>query len=141
VIRAVIDTSVLVSAFIGNQEASPGRVVDAWQDGRLSMIVSPQLLNELKDVLERPKFTRWSSAGRGAAYVAGFGARSEHHSDPAAQGSHLRDPKDEYLVALALAAGADALVSLDRDILDASVEGLLIVSPTAFLDHLGTIVE
>jgi len=39
VIRAVIDTSVLVSAFIGQPAAAPARLVDAWRDGRVVFIV------------------------------------------------------------------------------------------------------
>jgi predicted nucleic acid-binding protein len=60
VISAVIDPSVLVSAFIGRPEAGPGQVVAAWRDGRFTMIVSPLLLEELAEVLAR----RSSLAGR-----------------------------------------------------------------------------
>jgi len=56
VIRAVVYPSVLVSAFIGSPEAGPGKLVDAWRDGRFVMIVSPLLLTELAETLGRPKF-------------------------------------------------------------------------------------
>jgi putative PIN family toxin of toxin-antitoxin system len=138
VIRAVVDPSVLVSAFIGRRDASPGRLVDAWIDARFTMIVSPLLLDELAKVLARPKFGRWSADGRDAAYLAGFAARGEHHADPVDPTARLRDPTDEYLVALALAAAADALVSLDGDMLEASIEGLPMLNPGAFLDRLSS---
>ncbi|MGA8364794.1 MAG: putative toxin-antitoxin system toxin component, PIN family [Solirubrobacteraceae bacterium] len=64
-IRAVVDPSVFVSAFIGNPDAGPGRLVDAWRDRRFILIVSPSLLTELGEVLSRPKFARWANDGRG----------------------------------------------------------------------------
>jgi hypothetical protein len=55
-IRAVVDPSVLVSAFIGDPAAGPGQLVEAWCDRRFALVVSPLLLAELDEVLLRPKF-------------------------------------------------------------------------------------
>jgi predicted nucleic acid-binding protein len=69
------------------------------------LVVSPLLLAELGDVLARPKFARWAADGRGAAYVAGFAARSEHQLDPdESLPEAVRDPDDDYLIALMRAA-------------------------------------
>ena len=134
---AVVDPSVLVSAFIGDPDAGPGRLVEAWRDRLFVLIVSPLLLDELGDVLSRPKFARWAGDGRGAAYVAGFGARSEHQPDPAdAPSSGVRDRNDDYLVALMHATRADFLVSLDRDLLDAQLEDITVLDPAVFLGRL-----
>lgn len=67
--RAVVDTSVLVSALIGDPDAGPGRLVDAWREQRFVLVVSPNLLAELREVLARPKLERWAGEGRGQAYV------------------------------------------------------------------------
>ncbi|HWY89653.1 MAG TPA: putative toxin-antitoxin system toxin component, PIN family [Solirubrobacteraceae bacterium] len=138
-IRAVVDPSVLVSAFIGDPGAGPGRLVEAWRDRRFVLVVSPLLLAELGEVLSRPKFSRWAGEGRGAAYVAGFGARSEHQPDPdEPPSSGVRDPDDDYLVALMHATEADVLVSLDRDLLDAQLDDITVIDPAVFvgrLDH------
>ncbi len=112
-IRAVVDPSVLVSAFIGAPEAAPGRLVTAWSEGRFFLIACPELFAELGDVLARPKFARWSADGRAAAYVAAFAAGSERHPDP-----------------------ADVIVSLDRDLLDAGLTDLATERPAAFLGRL-----
>jgi predicted nucleic acid-binding protein len=64
--------------------------------------------------------------GRAAAYVAGFAARSEHRRDPAVAEPSVRDPDDDYLVALAREERVDSLVSLDRDLLEADLEDLLV---------------
>lgn len=135
-IRAVVDPSVLVSAFIGSPEAAPGRLVSAWSEGRFVLIACPELLAELGDVLARPKFAAWSADGRAVAYVAAFAAGSERHPDPAEVIASVRDPADDYLVALAREAHADSLVSLDRDLLDAGLTDLATERPDAFLGRL-----
>lgn len=104
-IRAVVDPSVFVSAFLGRPDAGPGRLIVAWRDQRFTLVVSPLLLEQLAGVLARPKFERWSSDGRAAAYVAGFAARCEHRPDPPVAEPSVRDPDDDYLVALAGRAG------------------------------------
>jgi uncharacterized protein len=137
VIRAVVDPSVFVSAFLGNPDAGPGRLVQAWRDRRFVLVVSPLLLAELRGVLSRPKFARWAGDGRGDAFVAGLGARSEHRPDPPQPPSpRVRDPDDDYLVALMHATRADVLVSLDRDLLDAHLEGMTVVDPAVFVGSL-----
>lgn len=138
-IRAVVDPSVFVSAFIGDPNAGSGRLVDAWRKRRFILVVSPLLLAELREVLSRPKFARWTGEGRGDAYVAGFSARSEHHLDPAQPSSpRVRDPDDDYLVALMHATRADVLVSLDRDLLDAELDGVKVTDPAVFVSSLGS---
>ncbi|WP_025323325.1 putative toxin-antitoxin system toxin component, PIN family [Deferrisoma camini] len=51
----------------------------------------------------------------------------------------VRDPKDDYLVAHAVMAGADHLVTGDRDLLALSrIDDLRIVSPKWFQEHVLT---
>ena len=114
-ISAVVDPSVLVAAFLGQPDAGPSRVVTAWRDGRFSLVISPALLEELGDVLDRPRFAHRAGDGRGRAYIDAFAARSHHQPDPQTIPNVVRDPQDDYLVALALAVKADALISVDKD--------------------------
>ena len=53
-IRAVYDTNILVSAFIGR--GAPKKALDAVFDGRVRLILSPAILDEFKDVISRRKF-------------------------------------------------------------------------------------
>lgn len=134
-IRAVVDTSVLVSAFIGRPDAAPSQIVGSWRDRRLTLVASPRLLDELTEVLARPKFDRWAGDGRGAAYAAAFAARCELHADsPAAPAT--RDPDDDFLVALARSASVDLLVSVDRDLLAAGLKDVTVVRPDELMNRL-----
>ncbi len=47
-----------------------------------------------------------------------------------------RDPKDEYLFALAEASGATQLVSGDRDVLDTEYGPVALMSPREALDSI-----
>jgi putative PIN family toxin of toxin-antitoxin system len=134
-IRAVVDTSVFVSAFIGSPTAAPSQVVAAWRDRRFALVVSPRLLDELSEVLRRPKFARWSGGGRGERFAAAFAARAELLPD-VPEAAATRDPGDDYLVALARSAGADMIVSVDLDLLDAHLGDVEVVSPADFLARL-----
>ena len=87
--------------------------MEAWRDGRVEMIVSPQLLAELKDVLSRDKFRRYLSKDEADQFVALIRREAELRRDPLAAPRVSADPKDDYLVALAQATGADLLVSGD----------------------------
>jgi uncharacterized protein len=100
------------------------------------MIVCPLLLAELAQVLARPKFKRWAAHDRGAAYVAAFAARAAHHPDPTIHTMIVRDPKDDYLVALVRAANADVIVSIDNDLLEAAVDDVPIWRPESLLHRL-----
>jgi putative PIN family toxin of toxin-antitoxin system len=132
-IRAVVDPSVLISAFIGDPEAGPGRLITAWRDRRFVLVMSPLLVDELADVLGRSKFERWSSQGRASAYIAALRARCELRADaPSARPIEVRDPDDHYLVALSCEAQADYLVSVDHDLLDAELD-LPVVDPAVFV--------
>ena len=135
-IRAVVDTSVFVSAFIGDPAAGPGRLVDAWRDQRFVLVASPGLFAELSDVLARPKLERWSSDGRAQAYVEGFRARCDLHADPPEPARAVRDVADDYLVALARSSTTEAIVSLDRDLLDAHLSDIAVLDPARFLHRL-----
>jgi predicted nucleic acid-binding protein len=61
--------------------------------------------------------------------------------DPPDPVAVTRDPNDDYLVALAIAAQADALVSGDRDLTDLQDPPVSVLTPRTFLDRLGGFAE
>ena len=90
------------------------------------MLVSPRLLDELADVLSRSKFRRWLTEEEADAFLSSIRLLAEPVADPDSVLRVSPDPDDDYLVALGVAARADALVSGDRHlsglILDPPVE-------------------
>lgn len=133
--RVVIDPNVLVSAAITAGVAD--ELFRRWHESRqYELIVCPMLLAELESVLPRERFRRWLSAEDAASFLRRLAAEAEHAPDPAAIEPVTPDPDDDYLVALALEAGADALVSGDPDLHAAEAEGLLVLTPREMLDRL-----
>jgi putative PIN family toxin of toxin-antitoxin system len=53
-IRAVYDTNILISAFIG--KGPPYKVLSAVYDGKVRLIISPEIFDEFKNVIPRKKF-------------------------------------------------------------------------------------
>jgi putative PIN family toxin of toxin-antitoxin system len=131
VIRVVIDPGVYVSAFISPRRAAPGIVVEALLDGAIDALVSPLLMAELVRVLGRDKFERAASDGRGEAFVALIAERGVRVEDPAPTPGVTADPDDDYLVALARAHGAEAIVSGDRHLLVVASGDMPVWTPRA----------
>lgn len=132
----MVDPGVLVSALI-SPAGAPARLLREWVAGRFELVVSPKLLAELEQVLKRPKFRRYVSEARASAYVAAIRSDALDVDDPDAIEQRLTpDPKDDYLVVLARAAGAHVLVSGDPHLTGLESPERPVVTPQAFLDGL-----
>ncbi len=94
---------------------------DLVERGRLRLVLSQAVLAEVQDVLTRPKLVR-KYPQLASPRVAEFLARVVEQAqflDPVPEAfSYPRDPNDQPYLDLAIAAGADFLVSRDQDILD-----------------------
>ena len=61
--RVVADANILVSAALGRSPRSPSvRIIDAALDGRIELVMSPALLEEIADALSRPRIRKRLSA-------------------------------------------------------------------------------
>jgi putative PIN family toxin of toxin-antitoxin system len=134
-VRAVLDPNVLVSAAI-SPAGPPRRIIGAWVDERFELVASTALLEELADVLARPKFRRFISTELAAEFVNGLAQDADMVDDPPDPAAVSADPDDDYLIALARAANADCLVSGDRHLLDLADPDPPVLTPRQFLDLL-----
>lgn len=135
--RVVLDSNVLVSALISTAGSSR-EIVTAWVDERLALIASPTLIDELRDVLGRPRLRRWVSVETATEFIDGLAEDAEIVDDPPPLPGLTPDPEDDYLVALARAAHADYLVSGDRHLLGLADPTPPVLTPRQFLDLLET---
>jgi len=96
----VIDPGVWISALIGKPGA-PDELLEAATDGRIVVLVSPMLLAELQEVIERPKFRSYFSIEQGRAFAAALTLLAQTVDDPTREGwtPVCRDPDDDYLMA------------------------------------------
>ncbi|MHB8474106.1 MAG: putative toxin-antitoxin system toxin component, PIN family [Gammaproteobacteria bacterium] len=116
--RLVLDTNVLVSAFLW--EGLPGRLIALADEQVITLYTSRVLLDELSVVLQRGKFTRRVQAtGLSAAQLVRHYQRLAHRISVRQLTQRIsRDADDDQVLACALAAKADLIVSGDRDLLD-----------------------
>lgn len=132
--RAVLDTNVLISALL-SPTGPPAQLLREWLAGRFELIVSDKLLAELERALAYPKLSRAVTVDERAAvlgYLRRHATREPDPPAPAVEG--VRDPDDEFLVALA-ASARSALVTGDRDLLGLSGD-YPIYSPRSFVELL-----
>jgi uncharacterized protein len=139
--KAVLDSSVLVSAFLTPRGVSAS-VVRAAKAGAFVLCLSWEIIEEThRSLQEKTKRIR-----RYYTYPDERIARFGHDLVGAARLvtdlPELRvvplDPKDDVIVATAVKAGADYLVTGDRHLLTLGEhEGIGIVTPRQFLDLMG----
>ncbi len=109
--RVVLDTNVLISAAI-SQFGKPAQCFDlAAEMGWLWS--SEPLLAEFDAKIALPRLTRLASHERFAAFATAVRAASGLVA-PVAIAPSCRDPKDDVVLATALAARADAIVTSTR---------------------------
>lgn len=115
-IVVLVDTNVWVSAFI-NPTGSPARVHRAWLDNHFQVVVSLPLLDELSDVLTRPRLIRKYPIQ--AADVEEFLHLLIRRSKivvPVGAVRECRDPDDDLILETAVLGQAQYAVTRDDDI-------------------------
>jgi putative PIN family toxin of toxin-antitoxin system len=129
-IRVVVDTNVIVSAFL-NAEGYERHVVDLVLARRLQLVASEAILAEYAGVLRRPKFglnprlvTRSLAALRRAARIV----------DPNREVSAAPDPADNRFLECAESGKADYLVTGNKRHFPKQWRQTLVVNSREFLE-------
>lgn len=131
----MLDPGVIVAALI-TPAGVCGRVLRAALDSEYTIVVSPELLAELEDVLLREKFRPYLSGAEAATAMSLLARVAEVRADPGEVSRISPDPDDDYLIALARAAQVDYLVSGDGDLVQLTQVEPPIVTPREFLERL-----
>ena len=128
--RAMIDTNVLLSAFIKRQ-GTAGRVLHHARSGRLTPLYSAAMLDELLDVFSRPRIQRHYHIS--ADDIEALFVLLQAVGEPVIvqmQVQDCRDAKDNKFLEAALAGRADCIISGDGDLHDLHPwRGIEILSP------------
>jgi uncharacterized protein len=131
-VRAVLDPNVVISGLISSSGA-PAEVLRAVQSGRVEVIVSPLVIEELQNALAYPKLRRLIDTDEVSRAVEWLSAVARHMPDPTdAPPRRSQDPDDDYLIALAASSQA-ALASGDRHLLALKNE-IPVYSPREFIE-------
>lgn len=137
--RVVLDTNTLVSGVISSG-GPPRRLLDAARTQAFEMCSSTVLLAELLDVLSRDKFAaRLAQADLTPLNIVGELRRMARIVAPDNVPRVIEnDPDDDHVLACAVAAQADLIVSGDKHLLSlgGQYKGIRIVSPTEALEFI-----
>ena len=135
--RVILDTNVWISFLIGKQIQ---RLRPLLARQAAIIIVAPELLDELSEVVQRPKLARYFSPERAQDLLHYLCLQGEVVRITS-EVKLCRDPKDNFLLALAKDGQADFLVTGDQDLLVlGSFDQARIITPSAFeLDFRGLI--
>lgn len=138
-IHAVLDTNVLASGVLRfeREESTPGAILRAWYAEAFVLVTSDHLIAEIERTLAKPYFAQRIPEARRATALTAFvqdAARATITVGVSGVASH---PKDDLVLATAVSAGADYLVTGDRKLQAlGSYRGVIIVSPRVFLSLL-----
>ena len=128
--RIVLDTNVVVSALIWG--GTPYKLIEAAARGDVDLCTSPALLAELGGVLNREHLARRLERQRASVEeaIALYAGLAVTMSPTNVQRVVPGDADDDQVIATAIAAGAELIVTGDRDLLALRSHGnIRIVTP------------
>ena len=132
----VVDTNVLVAGLVSAQSDSPtAQIVDAMLDGRLLYLLSPQLLQEYRLVLLRPKLLRLHGLDEKQIdqLLTEITANAIWREAPTETAEHAPDPGDEHLWQLLATEPSAALITGDRLLSEHPPTYHAVLSPANFV--------
>ncbi|MEP7341117.1 MAG: putative toxin-antitoxin system toxin component, PIN family [Acidobacteriota bacterium] len=148
ILRVVFDCMIYLQA-TANENSPAAAALRLFDAGEIALYVSPAILSEIADVLNRPKVRQKNSRITDVnveALLKRLADKAVVLKNVPEAFKYSRDPKDEPYINLAVAVGAQYLVSRDKDLLDLMTDytqeckefrqrfrPLKVVDPVAFL--------
>jgi putative PIN family toxin of toxin-antitoxin system len=120
VLKVVLDTNVFVSSLLVGS-GPPAQVLDAWRERQYLLVISPAIVAEIRTTLSYPRIRRkYAVTGQDVEQLVALLEQDALlvPGDASVAGSIPRDPADEVVLACAMDAQADLIVSGDHHLLD-----------------------
>lgn len=136
--RLVLDTNVVISGLFWN--GPPRKLLDAAIGGTIDIYTTALLITELGKALAYPKFARRIAANGDSIdrCVGRFMTIANLTATATIEGAVNADPDDDHVIACALSARADIIVSGDHDLLDLKhYQGMRIITAAEAMLVLG----
>ncbi len=116
--RYVLDANIVLAAFAGRPGAPPALLLAGVHNGDLEAVACPLLIDEVRGNLAKPYFRALLSELEAQEAVEAYSDLVVMLADPMDVEPVLRDSEDDYLVAIARASSAQAIITGDKDLLD-----------------------
>lgn len=138
-LKVVLDTNVFISSLLV-QAGLSAQVLNGWRQRRYLLVTSPSIIAEIRAVLGYPRIhQKYAIADEDVEAVV---ALLEREALVVPGGMELEriipeDPADERVLACAVEAGADCIVSGDHHLLNlGQYQGIPILTVREFLEQL-----
>ena len=132
--RVVLDTNVLIASFVWRRRLAP--IFDAVRDGQVTPCFTGTTFSELKRTLLYPKFEAQLLKNRTTPeYITRLLSSRAHFAHGAYAVTEIKsDPSDNHILACAVSAQAEVIVSGDKHLLAiGSYRDIPIVAPEEFM--------
>ena len=135
----VIDTNVVYSALRSKRGAS-SKLISLVGAGLFEVHLSVPLVLEYEDVLSRQNMSLPITQEVIADVIDSICALGHHHEIHFLWRPYLRDPKDEFVLELAVTARCEYIVIYNaRDFIGVEEFGIKVLTPKEFLQKIGEI--
>ena len=137
---ATFDANLLASGPVAAEGGTIASIIEAWRMGRLEVALSEHIYDELVRTLAQPYFTSRVSPDAIARYLAFVLRSATFYAMTVTVTGVATHPEDDHVLASALSAGADYLVTGDRRLRSRvpSYQGIRVISPADFLVIIST---
>jgi len=130
--RVVVDTNIFVSSFFGG---NPKKVIDLWKEGKITLCLSRDIVDEYIDVLARLGL----NDGPELEELLSLFSRSYNilFTQKTPKIRLVRnDPDDDKFIECAAALKAEVVITGDKEVLAVKEhKGIRILTPKTFLDE------
>lgn len=135
--RVILDTNVFVAGVFFS--GPPYAILDAWRRGRVSLVVSPEILDEYRRVTHQLA-TKFPGVDPGPPLEL-LAIHVQVVNAPPLPSPVCTDQTDDMFIACAVASGTTVITSGDNALLQTSgYEGVEVLTPRAFLDKYTSVV-
>jgi hypothetical protein len=129
--RLILDTNILISAFVFKSETA--NIVVRHAAKKHTLLFSESTFKELKSTLLKPKFAEIAELSTIRNFIINL-IKIGEFIDPKIKIAECRDPRDNKFLELAVAGNASCIVTGDKDLLVLNpFRGIKIISPGEFL--------
>jgi putative PIN family toxin of toxin-antitoxin system len=130
-VKAVLDTNVFISGVFFS--GPPYQILEAWRDGKIQLVVSPDILDEYRRVGE---ILAEDHPGIEFKPMLDYMIQNaEIYAAPPLPATVCDDPDDDKFLACALAGGNTVIVSGDKHLLKVSgYRGIEVLKPRNFVE-------
>jgi uncharacterized protein len=126
----VLDTNILISYLFGGKTITS--IIDSLENNAFQPVTSSYIVNEFLETARRPRITKYIDPALADEFISEWISYAVF-VHPRHKVVICRDCNDNPIIACALEAGAEYIVTGDKDLLSIkSFQGVTILSPTDF---------